>query len=49
MPATEANLAAVSKYAAVVASGRSDAVDQINDVLVFPGIFGASSMPRPTW
>jgi len=33
------NIAAASKHAAVVASGRSDAANQINNVLVFPGIF----------
>ena len=35
----EVNIAAASKYAAVVASGRSDSANQINNVLVFPGIF----------
>jgi malate dehydrogenase (oxaloacetate-decarboxylating) len=38
-PTPEVNIAAASKYAAVVASGRSDAANQINNVLVFPGIF----------
>ena len=38
-PTPEVNIAAASKYSAVVASGRSDAANQINNVLVFPGIF----------
>ena len=38
-PTPEVNIAAASKHAAVVASGRSDAANQINNVLVFPGIF----------
>ena len=38
-PTPEVNIAAASKNAAVVASGRSDAANQINNVLVFPGIF----------
>jgi malate dehydrogenase (oxaloacetate-decarboxylating) len=38
-PDPEVNIASASKYAAVVASGRSDAVNQINNVLVFPGVF----------
>ena len=33
------NIAEASQYAAVVASGRSDAANQINNVLVFPGVF----------
>jgi len=38
-PDPEVNLAAASQHAAVVASGRSDAANQINNVLVFPGVF----------
>ena len=38
-PTPEVNIAAASRHAAVVASGRSDAANQINNVLVFPGIF----------
>jgi malate dehydrogenase (oxaloacetate-decarboxylating) len=38
-PNPEVNIAAASRHAVVVASGRSDAVNQINNVLVFPGIF----------
>jgi malate dehydrogenase (oxaloacetate-decarboxylating) len=38
-PDPEVNIAAASKHAAVVASGRSDAPNQINNVLVFPGVF----------
>ncbi|HEY5178814.1 MAG TPA: malic enzyme-like NAD(P)-binding protein, partial [Dermatophilaceae bacterium] len=38
-PDPEVNIAAASQYAAVVASGRSDAANQINNVLVFPGVF----------
>jgi malate dehydrogenase (oxaloacetate-decarboxylating) len=33
------NIAEASQHAAVVASGRSDAANQINNVLVFPGVF----------
>jgi malate dehydrogenase (oxaloacetate-decarboxylating) len=38
-PDPEVNIAAASQHAAVVASGRSDAPNQINNVLVFPGVF----------
>ncbi len=38
-PDPEVNIAAASQHAAVVASGRSDAANQINNVLVFPGVF----------
>ena len=38
-PDPEVNIAEASKHAAVVASGRSDAANQINNVLVFPGVF----------
>ncbi|MEP9381988.1 NAD-dependent malic enzyme [Nocardioides sp. KR10-350] len=38
-PDPEVDPAEASKYAAVVASGRSDFPNQINNVLAFPGVF----------
>jgi len=38
-PVSEVDPAEASKYAAVVATGRSDYPNQINNVLVFPGFF----------
>ena len=38
-PDPEVDPAEAAKYAAVVASGRSDYPNQINNVLVFPGVF----------
>ncbi|MDN5894328.1 MAG: NAD-dependent malic enzyme [Nocardioides sp.] len=38
-PDPEVDPAEASKYAAVVASGRSDYPNQINNVLAFPGVF----------
>ena len=38
-PDPEVDPAAAEKYAAVVASGRSDYPNQINNVLAFPGVF----------
>ncbi len=38
-PDPEIDPAAAAKYAAVVASGRSDYPNQINNVLAFPGVF----------
>ena len=38
-PDPEVDPAAAAKYAAVVASGRSDYPNQINNVLAFPGVF----------
>jgi malate dehydrogenase (oxaloacetate-decarboxylating) len=38
-PDPEVNITEASKHAAVVASGRSDTANQINNVLVFPGVF----------
>ncbi len=38
-PDPEVNIADASKHAAVVASGRSDTSNQINNVLAFPGVF----------
>jgi malate dehydrogenase (oxaloacetate-decarboxylating) len=38
-PDPEVDPAAAGKYAAVVASGRSDYPNQINNVLAFPGVF----------
>ena len=49
-PDPEVNAAGAREYAAVVATGRSDEPNQINNVLAFPGIFrgaldaGASSI-----
>ncbi|NKV12849.1 hypothetical protein GS909_21890 [Rhodococcus hoagii] len=36
-----------AKYAAIVATGRSDFPNQINNVLAFPGVFKAPSTPVP--
>ncbi|MBS45968.1 MAG: NAD-dependent malic enzyme [Nocardioides sp.] len=38
-PTPEVDPGAAGRYAAVVASGRSDYPNQINNVLVFPGVF----------
>ena len=38
-PDPEVDPAAAGKYAAVVASGRSDYPNQVNNVLAFPGVF----------
>ena len=38
-PDPEVDPAEAGKYAAVVASGRSDYPNQINNVLAFPGVF----------
>jgi malate dehydrogenase (oxaloacetate-decarboxylating) len=38
-PDPEIDPAEADKYAAVVASGRSDYPNQINNVLAFPGVF----------
>jgi malate dehydrogenase (oxaloacetate-decarboxylating) len=38
-PDPEVDPAEAEKYAAVVASGRSDYPNQINNVLAFPGVF----------
>ncbi len=38
-PVPEVDPVAASKHAAVVATGRSDFANQINNVLVFPGVF----------
>ncbi|MEQ6899961.1 NAD-dependent malic enzyme [Nocardioides sp. YIM 152588] len=38
-PVPEVDPAAAAEYAAVVASGRSDFPNQLNNVLVFPGVF----------
>ena len=38
-PDPEVDPAEAAKYAAVVASGRSDYPNQINNVLAFPGVF----------
>jgi malate dehydrogenase (oxaloacetate-decarboxylating) len=38
-PDPEVNIAEASQHAAVVASGRSDTSNQINNVLAFPGVF----------
>ena len=38
-PDPEVDPAVAAKYAAVVATGRSDYPNQINNVLAFPGIF----------
>ena len=38
-PVPEVDPAAASRHAAVVATGRSDFANQINNVLAFPGVF----------
>jgi malate dehydrogenase (oxaloacetate-decarboxylating) len=38
-PVPEVDPAVAAQHAAVVATGRSDAANQINNVLVFPGVF----------
>ncbi len=38
-PTPEVDPADASQYAAVVATGRSDFANQINNVLAFPGVF----------
>ncbi len=38
-PTPEVDPAVAGKYAAVVATGRSDYPNQINNVLAFPGVF----------
>jgi malate dehydrogenase (oxaloacetate-decarboxylating) len=38
-PETEVEVDAAQNYAAIVATGRSDYPNQINNVLAFPGVF----------
>jgi malate dehydrogenase (oxaloacetate-decarboxylating) len=45
-PEVQPELAA--KYAAVVATGRSDVPNQINNVLAFPGVFAGAFDARAT-
>jgi len=47
-PTPEVHPDIASKYAAVVATGRSDFPNQINNVLVFPGIFRGALGVRAT-
>lgn len=47
-PTPEVHPEIASKYAAVVATGRSDFPNQINNVLVFPGIFRGALGVRAT-
>ena len=47
-PMPEVHPDVASKYAAVVATGRSDFPNQINNVLVFPGIFRGALGVRAT-
>jgi malate dehydrogenase (oxaloacetate-decarboxylating) len=50
-PVPEVDPLEASKYAAVIATGRSDMPNQINNVLVFPGFFRGlldSGAPDPT-
>lgn len=42
-PSPEVHPDVARKYAAVVATGRSDFPNQINNVLAFPGVFRARS------
>ena len=45
-PDPEVDPAVAAKYAAVVATGRSDYPNQINNVLAFPGVFRGAFMAR---
>ena len=48
-PTPEVDPAVAARYAAIVATGRSDLANQINNVLAFPGIFrGALDAGAPT-
>ncbi len=47
-PDPEIHPETASKYAAIVATGRSDFPNQINNVLAFPGVFKARSTPAPS-
>ena len=47
-PTPEVAPAIASKYAAIVATGRSDFPNQINNVLAFPGIFRGALAARAT-
>ncbi len=42
-PDPEVDPAEAAQHAAVVATGRSDFANQINNVLVFPGVFRGSA------
>ena len=46
-PDPEVDPAAAAQHAAVVASGRSDFPNQINNALVFPGVFRGCWTPAP--
>jgi len=47
-PTPEVDPAVAGKYAAVVATGRSDFPNQINNVLAFPGVFRGALDVRAT-
>ena len=47
-PDPEVDPAGARRHAAVVATGRSDEPNQINNVLAFPGVFRARWTPGPT-
>ena len=47
-PTPEIHPDVAHKYAAVVATGRSDYPNQINNVLAFPGIFAGAMQVRAT-
>src|SRR5687768_1207537 len=47
-PTPEVDPAMAAKYAAVVATGRSDLPNQINNVLAFPGVFRGAIDARAT-
>ena len=44
-PRPEIDLEAIEDCVAIVASGRSDYPNQINNLLAFPGVFRAPSTP----
>ena len=44
----EGEIATAARYAAIVATGRSDFPNQINNVLAFPGVFRGALDARAT-
>ena len=47
-PTPEVHPSVAARYAAVVATGRSDFPNQINNVLAFPGVFRGALDARAT-
>ena len=46
-PDPEVAPATAERYASIVATGRSDFPNQINNVLAFPGVFRGALTPEP--